>query len=208
MLIQRAAETRRALIYVNMVGGQDELVFDGGSVAVSAAGEVAMRAPAFEEGLYPVELRPRDAGVEAQTGGLAPLLPHTESIYRALVLGTRDYVVKNHFDGVVLGLSGGVDSALTLCVAVDALGAGHVHAVMMPSRYTSAMSLEDAHRQARGLGVQLDTLSIEPIFEAHARRAARAVRGASGGYDGRRISRRDAAESFSWPSPTSSARWC
>ena len=166
VLVQRAQENRRALVYVNMVGGQDELVFDGGSVVVSASGQVAMRAPAFEEGVYVAELRTHGDTVAARAGDVAPLLPNTDSIYRALVLGTRDYVVKNHFDGVVLGLSGGVDSALTLCVAVDALGAEHVHAVMMPSRYTSAMSLEDAARQARGLGVRLDSLSIEPIFEA------------------------------------------
>ena len=108
----------------------------------------------------------RDGVVDASPGGTASLLPYTESIYRALVLGTRDYVVKNHFDGVILGLSGGVDSALTMCVAVDALGAEHVHAVRMPSRYTSAMSLEDAAEQAQRLGVRLDTLSIEPIFRA------------------------------------------
>ena len=166
VLIRRAAEIRRALVYVNMVGGQDELVFDGGSVVVNAAGEVAMRAPAFEEGLFAVELYSRGDGVDVQAGDIAPLPPHAQSIYGALVMGTRDYVFKNHFDGVVLGLSGGVDSALTLCVAVDALGAEHVHAVMMPSRFTSRMSLEDAALQARGLGVRLDTLSIEPIFKA------------------------------------------
>ncbi len=174
MLAGRARENNRALIYVNMVGGQDELVFDGGSLAVNAAGEVAMRAPAYDEGIYVAKLSTRGGGVDASPGAIvdaapgdiAPLLPYTDSIYRALVMGTRDYVVKNHFDGVVLGLSGGVDSALTMCVAVDALGADHVHAVRMPSRHTSAMSLEDAAEQARGLGVRLDTLSIEPIFTA------------------------------------------
>ena len=166
MLAERAREVNRALIYVNMVGGQDELVFDGGSLAVNAAGEVAMRAPAYDEGIYVAELSTRGGRVDAGPGAIAPLLPHTDSIYRALVMGTRDYVVKNHFDGVVLGLSGGVDSALTMCVAVDALGADRVHAVRMPSRHTSAMSLEDAAEQAQGLGVRLDTLSIEPIFTA------------------------------------------
>ena len=166
MLAERARENSRALIYANMVGGQDELVFDGGSVVFNAAGEVAMRAAAYDEGVFVAELSTRGGPVDASRGEIAPLLPHAESIYRALVIGTRDYVVKNHFDGVVLGLSGGVDSALTMCVAVDALGAEHVHAVRMPSRYTSAMSLDDAEEQARGLGVQLDTLSIEPIFKA------------------------------------------
>ena len=198
VLAERAREIGRALVYVNMVGGQDELVFDGGSVVVTSAGEVAMRAPAYDEGVFTAELRTRgdgtgagagedtDAGAgegigasdgdgigenagdgtDAGAGDIAPLLPHTESIYRALVMGTRDYVVKNQFDGVILGLSGGVDSALTMCVAVDALGAGHVHAVRMPSRYTSDMSLDDAAEQARRLGVRIDTLSIEPMFKA------------------------------------------
>ena len=166
MLAGRARETGRALVYVNMVGGQDELVFDGGSVVVNAVGEVAMRAPAFDEGVFTAELSARGDGFDASAGDVAPLLPHPGSIYRALVMGTGDYVAKNHFDGVILGLSGGVDSALTMCVAVDALGAEHVHAVRMPSRHTSAMSLEDAAEQARRLGVRVDTLSIEPMFES------------------------------------------
>ncbi len=166
VLAGRAREIGRALVYVNMVGGQDELVFDGGSVAVNAAGDVATRAPAFHEGVFTAELSARGGGIDACAGEIAPLLPHTDSIYRALVMGTRDYVVKNHFDGVILGLSGGVDSALTMCVAVDALGAGQVHAVRMPSRYTSDMSLEDAAEQARRLGVRVDTLSIERMFRS------------------------------------------
>ena len=166
ILAERARDNGRALIYVNMVGGQDELVFDGGSVVVASSGRIAMRAPAYDEGVFVAELNARGNDVDALAGNVVPTLPYTDSIYRALVVGTRDYVVKNHFDGVVLGLSGGVDSALTLCVAVDALGAEHVHAVRMPSRYTSRMSLDDAARQAQMLGVRLDTLSIEPIFNA------------------------------------------
>ena len=166
VLAERARDIGRALVYVNMVGGQDELVFDGGSVVVNVAGEVAMRAPAYDEGVFTTELSARGDGIDACPGDVAPLLPHTDSIYRALVMGTRDYVVKNHFDGVILGLSGGVDSALTMCVAVDALGAGRVHAVRMPSRYTSDMSLDDAAEHARRLGVRVDTLSIEPMFKA------------------------------------------
>ena len=166
VLAERAREAGRALVYVNMVGGQDELVFDGGSVAVNSAGEVAMRAPAYDEGVFVTELGRRGGAVDVCPGDIAPLLPHTDSIYRALVMGTRDYVAKNHFDGVILGLSGGVDSALTMCVAVDALGAEHVHAVRMPSRHTSDMSLEDAAEQARRLGVRVDTLSIEPMFKS------------------------------------------
>ena len=166
VLGERVRENGIPLIYVNMVGGQDELVFDGGSVALDAAGGVVFRAPAFEEDIYVVELLSTDDGVELEGGEIAPVLPVAASVYKALVLGTRDYVDKNGFDSVVLGLSGGIDSALTMCVAVDALGADRVHAVRMPSRYTSAMSLEDAAEQADTLGVSYETLSIEPIFDA------------------------------------------
>ncbi len=164
VLGERARENGIPLLYVNLVGGQDELVFDGGSVAVDAAGDVVFRAPAFQEGIFVVELGLLEGSVRLEPGKIAPLLPVAESVYNALVLGTRDYVDKNGFDAVVLGLSGGIDSALTLCVAVDALGANRVHAVMMPSRYTSTMSIEDAARQASNLGAHYDTLSIEPIF--------------------------------------------
>lgn len=166
VLGERVRENGIPLIYVNMVGGQDELVFDGGSVALDAAGGVVFRAPAFEEDIYVVELLSTDDGVELEGGEIAPVLPVAASVYKALVLGTWDYVDKNGFDSVVLGLSGGIDSALTMCVAVDALGADRVHAVRMPSRYTSAMSLEDAAEQADTLGVSYETLSIEPIFDA------------------------------------------
>ncbi len=166
ILRARAHENRLPLVYVNMVGGQDELVFDGGSVVVDAAGDVAFRAPLFEEGLYVVELERRGKKLVPRASNVAPIPPLPERVYRALVLGTRDYVDKNGFAGVVLGLSGGVDSALTLTIAVDALGAERVNAVMMPSRYTSKMSLEDAAQQAKTLGVRYDVLSIEPMFEA------------------------------------------
>jgi NAD+ synthase (glutamine-hydrolysing) len=164
VLAMRAQENSLPLLYVNMVGGQDELVFDGGSVAVDALGTVRFRAPLFEEGLYTVELE-RSGNRLTPRGAVAPVPPLAERVYRALVLGTRDYVEKNGFAGVVLGLSGGVDSALTLTIAVDALGPDRVHAVMMPSRYTSQMSREDAALQARELGVRYDVLSIEPMFE-------------------------------------------
>lgn len=161
----RARENAVPMVYLNMVGGQDELVFDGASFAVDATGVVVYRAPAFEEGLYTLEI---DAhGTPSPSGeALRPELQLNESIYAALVLGTRDYVDKNGFPGVVLGLSGGVDSALTLCIAVDALGVERVHAVMMPSQYTSTMSIEDAAEQARRLGVRHDTLPIKPIYAA------------------------------------------
>jgi NAD+ synthase (glutamine-hydrolysing) len=165
VLAARAKENSLPLIYVNMVGGQDELVFDGGSVVVDAAGAVRFRAPLFEEDLYVIELA-RDNGKLVPRGAEpGPTPPLVERVYGALVLGTRDYIEKNDFKGVVLGLSGGVDSALTLAIAVDAIGAERVHAVMMPSRYTSKMSREDAAEQARRLGVRFDTLSIEPMFD-------------------------------------------
>ena len=161
----RARENAIPLVYVNMVGGQDELVFDGGSMVMDSGGSVVFRAPAFEESLYVAELEMAPGGLEPVAGEVAEMLPVAASVYSALVLGTRDYVDKNGFDSVILGLSGGIDSALTLCVAVDALGHDRVHAVMMPSRYTSDMSLEDAAEQAGRLGVDYDTLSIEPMFD-------------------------------------------
>ncbi|HEX7080750.1 MAG TPA: NAD+ synthase [Gammaproteobacteria bacterium] len=166
VLARRARECGVPLIYLNLVGGQDELVFDGGSFAVDAAGEVVFRAPMFEEGIYVVEIETQQGAVRVLPGPKTPHPEHEKSVYEALVLGTRDYVEKNGFKGVVLGLSGGVDSALTLAIAVDALGAERVHAVMMPSRYTSQMSLDDASEQARMLGVRYHVMSIEPMFEA------------------------------------------
>ena len=163
----RIREVRLPLAYVNLVGGQDELVFDGNSFVMDAAGQVVMRAPPFEEGTWVVEFT-RDARgrVVPVPGRVAAELSDEESVYRALVLGVRDYVEKHGFPGVVMGLSGGVDSALTLAIAVDALGKDRVQAVMMPSRYTSSMSLEDAQQQAQLLGVKYSVLSIEGMFEA------------------------------------------
>ena len=166
VLAARATENGLPFLYLNMIGGQDELVFDGGSFAVNAAGQIVFRAPAFEEGLYVVEVDTSAPTLDIPQQDVASELPLTEGVYRALVLGTRDYVQKNGFPGVVLGLSGGVDSALTLCVAVDALGADRVHAVMMPSRYTSEMSSSDAAAQAERLGVRYEILSIEPMIAA------------------------------------------
>jgi len=161
----RTRETGLPIVYVNLLGGQDELVFDGGSFVMNAAGEVVQRVVPFHESLTAVDIDlvggkaiPRPAHVE-------PLLSEEASVYNALVLGVRDYVGKHGFPGVVLGLSGGIDSALTLTLAVDALGADRVHAVMMPSRYTSQMSLDDAKLQAETLGVRYDSISIEGMFE-------------------------------------------
>ena len=166
VLSERVRETGLPIVYLNMVGGQDELVFDGGSVVIDQHNVVQYRAPAFEESLDYVDLDAVNGAVVIAQGPRAPFKGVEPSVYEALVVGTRDYVDKNGFPGVVLGLSGGIDSALTLAIAVDALGADRVHAVMMPSRYTSDMSLEDAQQQARGLGVDYTVLSIETMFEA------------------------------------------
>lgn len=130
------------------------------------SGEVVFRAAAFREEVYYVQLAADGAGVAPQAGEVAPLLPQDQSVYEALVCGTRDYVGKHGFPGVVLGLSGGVDSALILAIACDALGADRVRAVMMPFRYTSTMSQEDAAKQARIQKVRYDVIPIEPMYEA------------------------------------------
>jgi NAD+ synthase (glutamine-hydrolysing) len=162
----RARDVGLPLAYVNLVGGQDELVFDGNSFVMDAAGKVVMRAPPFEEGTYACEfVRDAHGKVAPRAGVVAPELGDEASVYSALVLGVRDYVHKHGFPGVVMGLSGGVDSALTLAIAIDALGKERVQAVMMPSRYTSSMSLEDARGQAQMLGVKYSVLSIENMFE-------------------------------------------
>ena len=154
------------VVYVNMLGGQDELVFDGNSFVMDGAGKVVMRAPPFEEGLYTVEFERADGVVRPVPTTVAPELGDAESVYRTLVLGVRDYVGKHGFPGVVLGLSGGVDSALTLAIAVDALGASRVHAVMMPSPHTSQMSLDDARAQAETMGVKYSVLPIDDMMKA------------------------------------------
>jgi len=177
---QRVLDVGLPLVSVNLFGGQDELVFDGHSFVMDAAGQLVMRAPAFEEGLYRVDFlrdaagvaRPVPAAVTGGTAGaasaiaVAPELSDEASVYRALVLGVRDYVGKHGFPGVVMGLSGGIDSALTLAIAVDALGADKVHAVMMPSRYTADISVADAAEQAQQLGVHYSVIAIEGMFEA------------------------------------------
>ena len=165
VLAQRATEQNIPMVYVNKVGGQDELVFDGGSFAVNANGELAMVAPDFEEGTYELSLSQTVRGVEISQGVAASALSDTAAVWQALVLGVRDYVEKNGFPGVVLGLSGGIDSAVTLAVAVDALGADRVQAVMMPFKYTADMSVEDAGEQAATMGVEYDVISIERIYE-------------------------------------------
>ena len=166
VLRQRLAEAAMPIVYVNQVGGQDELVFDGESMVMNAEGQVVLRGQPFVEDIYLVEFDIIDGLPVPRLGVLHPPLPEPESIYRALVLGVRDYIEKNGFEGVVIGLSGGIDSALTLAIAVDAIGAARVEAVMMPSRYTAQMSLDDAREEARTLGVEYHVISIEPAFNA------------------------------------------
>ena len=163
---QRVEEVGVPLIYLNLVGGQDELVFDGESFVMDADGQLTHRFPAFVEGLHQLELAPEKGGMVPRNGKVAAPLEDAASVYQALVCGVGDYVEKNGFDGVVIGLSGGIDSAVTLAVASDALRPERVEAVMMPSRYTADMSLEDAAAQASTLGVDYRVLPIEPAFES------------------------------------------
>ena len=165
-LALRARSNGMPFAYVNLVGGQDELVFDGSSFAVDAEGRIMHRAPAFEESLSCLDLSLEEGSVQIEPETVARLPVGEESVWRAIVLGVRDYVGKHGFPGVVVGLSGGVDSALVLALACDALGAGHVRAVMMPSRFTSRMSVDDASAMAKGLGIRYSVISIEGMYEA------------------------------------------
>ncbi len=160
ILLRKHAQRGLAIVYVNLTGGQDDLVFDGQSLALDHNGRICARAPAFATHLQTVTM----SRIQIK-GDITPLLKKEALIYQALMCGLRDYVEKNNFPGVLLGLSGGIDSALTLAIAVDALGASRVHAVMLPSRYTASISSEDALEQLRRLNVQHTTLSIEPAFE-------------------------------------------
>ncbi|MGE0082536.1 MAG: NAD+ synthase [Thiohalomonadaceae bacterium] len=166
VLKQRIEAARVPVLYVNQVGGQDELVFDGHSFVMDAVGQVTQRAPGFEEGLYLAEFHGHGEAVWPVPAPALAVMGEEESVYRALVLGVRDYIEKNGFAGVVLGLSGGIDSALALAVAVDAIGAARCEAVSMPSRYTADMSIEDARLEAEALGVAFSVLPIEPVFNA------------------------------------------
>jgi len=164
---QRALDVGLPFVYLNLLSGQDELVFEGSSFVVAADGTLTARAPAFREALFAVDLVRESSGrVVPVAGSIAPELAPDAAVYEALVLGVRDYVNKHGFPGVVMGLSGGIDSALTLAIAVDALGPERVHAVMMPSRYTADISVADAAEQARGLGVRYSVIPIEGMFDA------------------------------------------
>lgn len=185
LLAKQVAGGKTPIVFVNQVGGQDELIFDGGSMVVDAAGKVRCLAPFFQESLMTVAISKTSAGefditlndlatIQFGRDSLAttPVSSETqvssrlELVYQALVTGVRDYVNKNGFAGVVLGLSGGIDSALTLAIAVDALGKDRVEAVMMPFRYTSQMSQDDAQQEAQWLGVKYRSISIEPMYDA------------------------------------------
>jgi len=158
----RALETGMPIVYANQVGGQDELVFDGASFALDAHGELTHQLPFFEEALDYVDIVD---GVP-QPGARAPTLSFEASVYGALCLGVRDYLGKNGFPGAILGMSGGIDSALTLAIACDALGADKVRALMMPSQYTADISWIDSRDMVERLGVRYDEIAIKPMFDA------------------------------------------
>ncbi|RUO39034.1 NAD+ synthase [Aliidiomarina taiwanensis] len=161
-VMARCQETQRPFVYVNMVGGQDELVFDGNSMVLNAQGKVCMQLPHCEEAVQVVSIQ----GRRVLTQEKPTELPELASTYQALVLALHDYVNKNGFPGVLLGLSGGIDSALALAIAVDALGPERVHAVMMPYTYTAQISVEDAKQQATDMGCAFDIVPIESMVNA------------------------------------------
>ena len=163
--VARVTETGLPLLYLNQIGGQDELVFDGASFVLNPDGHLAVQMPAWEEALTVVEMRRTPAGWRCQDGTRASIEEGDSAAYHACMLGLRDYVDKNGFPNVVLGLSGGIDSALVAALAVDALGAARVHCVMLPYRYTSNISLSDAAECAKALGVRYDVVPIAPAVE-------------------------------------------
>ena len=169
----RVSDTGLPVIYANQVGGQDELVFDGASFAVDGRGNLTYQLAAFDEILAFIDLV---EGVPVK-GEIAPTQTLEAEVYKALTVGVRDYVDKNGFPGALIGLSGGIDSALTLAVAVDALGAKRVRAVMMPSQYTAGISREDARAEAEALGVSYTEIAIRPMFDAFLKALAQEFKG-------------------------------
>jgi NAD+ synthase (glutamine-hydrolysing) len=165
MLSKRAKAANIPIVYVNQVGGQDELVFDGGSMVADSHGTIYQHAGFFEENLLPVDIQltPNEARLQTIPFNLPS---DDKNIYDCLVLGVRDYIHKNRIPGVIVAVSGGIDSALTLAIAVDAIGKEHVRAIMMPSRYTADISVEDADQLVKNLGVAHDTFSIEDAFSS------------------------------------------
>jgi NAD+ synthase (glutamine-hydrolysing) len=174
VLRNRVHETGLPVIYVNMVGGQDELVFDGASFVLNADGELTHQLPAYQSQLELIEF---NHAKPVATKPPAKSLSLEASVYQALQLGLTDYVNKNGFPGVVLGLSGGIDSALTLAIAVDALGADRVHAVMMPSEFTADMSVDDAREMADILGVKYTEIAIKDLFDGYEKALAPQFKG-------------------------------
>ena len=164
MLRERATENNIAIIYLNLIGGQDELVFDGGSMVVNAAGDRIIQSPYYEEHLTSIHVTKQNHNILIDKQALPARLTAEQNIYQTLVLAVRDYIKKNKFPGAIVGLSGGIDSALTLAIAVDAVGADNVIAVMMPSRYTAEISCEDAKLEADALGVSFHIIDIENIY--------------------------------------------
>ncbi len=160
LLIRRAKEAKLPIVYVNMVGGQDELVFDGGSMVIAPDGALIARAKQFDEQLLEVDLK-------AKPQGAVEFLDSDEEVYRALVLGTRDYVLKNGFKKVALGLSGGIDSALVAAIAVDALGKDNVVGISMPSQFNAKATQSDARLLAKNLGIEFKEIPIKAIFVAY-----------------------------------------
>jgi NAD+ synthase len=166
LAVKRVVESGLPFVYLNQVGGQDELVFDGGSFALGADRALKAKLASFREQVATIEFRRGQKGWECQPGPIAPEMDQIESVYQAMMLGLRDYVNKTGFPSVVIGLSGGVDSAITAAVAADALGPERVHTLMMPSPYTSRESLEDAEACARAIGVRYDIVDIGPAMDA------------------------------------------
>jgi len=164
VLAKRAKHDKLAIVYVNHVGGQDDVVFDGGSMVIDKHGKCAQFAGFFNEILFPVDVEIKSSPKIISTPAI--IIPSkTERMYQALVLSVRDYIAKNHFSGVMIGVSGGIDSALTLAIAVDALGKDKVHAVIMPSRFTSDISMQDAKALVDAFGVSSEIISIEPLYQ-------------------------------------------
>ncbi|MFT5656396.1 MAG: NAD+ synthase (glutamine-hydrolyzing) [Arenicella sp.] len=166
VVCERAKALQTPVIYTNQIGGQDELVFDGASFVTDSNGQIAHQMASFEEGLSAVTLIKGEEGVRVIGSEMVPEQEFLASVYNALVLGVRDYVRKNGFSGVVIGLSGGIDSALTTTIAVDALGKENVDVIMMPFRYTSDISKFDAHAEAQALDIKYHVISIEPMYDA------------------------------------------
>lgn len=163
-LIERTRDTELPIIYVNCIGGQDEIVFDGGSMALNGDGTVVAYSPFFKTDFLSLDILNHPVRIAPQP--LAPNMSFEAKIYQALVLGVGDYIRKNNFPGAIIGLSGGIDSALTLAIAADAIGAKHILGVLMPSRHTADMSNEDAISEAKTLGAAYQTISIEPMFDS------------------------------------------